>query len=127
MRPRFTAVLAVTLFLQGAPALAETPDPGPAAPAGDNQSSQGNQTIIIQPADPQTVYVPSYNPNASYGTWPYPASPPTYYPPPPTWYPGSALVAGLAFGTGVAIVASLRGNCDWNDTDNIPGELHHPL
>ncbi|MFK3774396.1 DUF3300 domain-containing protein [Pseudomonas sp. NPDC089406] len=88
-----------------------------AAPASDNQNSQGNQTIIIQPADPQTVYVPSYNPNASYGTWPYPASPPTYYPPPPTWYPGSALVAGLAFGTGVAIVASLWGNCDWNDHD----------
>ncbi|OII57493.1 hypothetical protein BIW19_12335, partial [Pseudomonas putida] len=74
-------------------------------------------TIIIEPADPQVVYVPSYNPTTSYGTWAYPASPPVYYPPPPMYYPGSALVAGLAFGTGVAIVASLWGDCDWGNND----------
>lgn len=74
-------------------------------------------TIIIQPADPQVVYVPSYNPTTAYGTWAYPASPPVYYPPPPAYYPGSALVAGLAFGTGVAVVASLWGDCDWHNND----------
>jgi hypothetical protein len=63
------------------------------------------------------VYVPTYNPTTTYGTWAYPASPPVYYPPPPAYYPGSALVAGLAFGTGVAIVASLWGNCDWGNND----------
>ena len=83
-----------------------------AAPAASSPS-----TIIIQPADPQVVYVPTYNPTTTYGTWPYPASPPTYYPPPPAYYPGSALVAGLAFGTGVAIVASLWGDCDWGHND----------
>ena len=41
-----------------------------------------NQTITIQPADPQVVYVPAYNPSVVYGSWPYPASPPVYYPPP---------------------------------------------
>ncbi|AXJ03786.1 hypothetical protein CFN16_06450 [Pseudomonas fluorescens] len=76
-----------------------------------------NTTIIIQPADPQVVYVPTYNPTTTYGTWPYPASPPVYYPPPPAYYPGQALVAGLAFGTGVAVVASLWGNCDWGHND----------
>jgi hypothetical protein len=40
-----------------------------------------------------------------------------YYPPPPAYYPGSALMAGLAFGTGVAIIGSLWGDCDWNDND----------
>ena len=94
-----------------------TPAPAPtpaqeAAPAASSPS-----TIIIQPADPQVVYVPTYNPTTTYGTWPYPASPPTYYPPPPAYYPGSALVAGLAFGTGVAIVASLWGDCDWSNND----------
>ena len=74
-------------------------------------------TIIIQPADPQVVYVPTYNPTTTYGTWPYPAYPPAYYPPPPAYYPGQALVAGLAFGTGVAIVASLWGDCDWGNND----------
>lgn len=92
-----------------------------AAPASKPAASQSapvtNQTIIIQPADPQTVYVPTYNPTTTYGTWAYPASPPAYYPPPPAYYPGQALVAGLAFGTGVAIVASLWGDCDWNHHD----------
>ena len=74
-------------------------------------------TIVIEPADPQVVYVPTYNPTTTYGTWTYPASPPAYYPPPPMFYPGSALVAGLAFGTGVAIVASLWGDCDWGNND----------
>ncbi|MFF7110186.1 DUF3300 domain-containing protein [Pseudomonas sichuanensis] len=87
-----------------------------AAPASQSAPAS-NQTIIIQPADPQTVYVPTYNPTTTYGTWAYPASPPVYYPPPPAYYPGQALVAGLAFGTGVAIVASLWGDCDWNNHD----------
>ncbi|MGE8385173.1 MAG: DUF3300 domain-containing protein, partial [Pseudomonas putida] len=87
-----------------------------AAPAPQAASSPPS-TIIIQPADPQVVYVPSYNPTTTYGTWAYPASPPVYYPPPPMYYPGSALVAGLAFGTGVAVVASLWGDCDWGHND----------
>lgn len=87
--------------------------PAPATSAPANSTS----TIIIQPADPQVVYVPTYNPTTTYGTWAYPASPPVYYPPPPAYYPGQALMAGLAFGTGVAIVASLWGNCDWGNND----------
>ena len=74
-------------------------------------------TIIIQPADPQVVYVPTYNPTTVYGTWAYPASPPVYYPPSPYYYPGQALMAGLAFGAGVAIVGSLWGDCDWGNND----------
>ncbi len=80
-------------------------------------SASSDTTIIIQPADPQVVYVPAYNPTTTYGTWAYPASPPVYYPPPPMYYPGSALMAGLAFGTGVAIVASVWGDCDWGNND----------
>lgn len=94
-----------------APATTKTATTQPAS------SSSGDTTIIIQPADPQTVYVPTYNPTTTYGTWAYPASPPVYYPPPPMYYPGSALMAGLAFGTGVAIIASVWGDCDWGNND----------
>jgi hypothetical protein len=89
------------------------PAPTTSAPAPSSSTS----TIIIQPADPQVVYVPTYNPTTTYGTWAYPASPPTYYPPPPAYYPGQALLAGLAFGTGVAIIGSLWGDCDWGNND----------
>ena len=72
-----------------------------------------DKTIVIQPADPQTVYVPAYNPSVVYGSWPYPSYPPVYYPPPaayyPGYYPGAALATGLAFATGVAVVGSLWG------------------
>src|SRR5688572_27590886 len=74
-------------------------------------------TIIIEPSNPETVYVPSYNPTTAYGTWPYPSYPPAYYPPPSYYYPGSALVSGLAFGTGVAITAALWGDMDWGGGD----------
>ena len=78
------------------------------------------QTIVIQPANPQTVYVPTYNPTTAYGTWPYPSYPPAYYPPPPAYYPaGTALVSGMAFATGVAVVGSLWGwgDCNWGHGD----------
>jgi hypothetical protein len=35
------------------------------------------QTVIkIEPATPQVIYVPTYNPTVVYGAWPYPAYPP---------------------------------------------------
>ncbi|MDM0015369.1 DUF3300 domain-containing protein [Variovorax sp. J22P168] len=78
------------------------------------QEPQTQQTVIkIEPANPQTVYVPAYNPTVVYGTWPYPAYPPYYYPPAVGWYPGSALATGIAFGVGVAAVGALWGNCNW--------------
>ena len=78
------------------------------------------ETVVIQPANPQVVYVPSYNPTVVYGTWPYPAYPPVYYPPPPAYYPyASSFASGLAFAGGVAVVASLWGvgGCNWGAHD----------
>jgi hypothetical protein len=63
---------------------------------------QGKQVIAIAPTDPDTVYVPYYDPSVVYGAWPYPDYPPYYWPPPP--YIGYGLLAaGLAFGTGWAL------------------------
>ena len=75
------------------------------------QTSEGQSAIVIQPADPQVVYVPYYNPNWAYGSWAYPAYPPTYFPP-PTYY-GSALLSGMMFGLGIAATAALFGGWHW--------------
>jgi hypothetical protein len=74
--------------------------------AGTLQSSpqikvvqQGAQTIVIEPADSNVVYVPQYNPAVVYGT---PLIVPAYTPP-------VAVAAGVSFGAGVAIGAMVGG------------------
>ncbi|HMF50189.1 MAG TPA: DUF3300 domain-containing protein, partial [Candidatus Saccharimonadales bacterium] len=58
------------------------------AQAAGNLKTTKEQTVIveqkiirIEPASPQVIYVPAYNPTVVYGAWPYPAYPPYYYPP----------------------------------------------
>jgi Protein of unknown function (DUF3300) len=72
-------------------------------------SGAAQPVIVIEPANPQVVYVPMYNPSQVYGTWPYPSTPPVYLPPPPGYAIGSALVTGMAFAAGAAVVGSLWG------------------
>jgi len=92
---------------------------GKAQAAGNLKSSkeqtvssgqEGGTTVIkIEPANPEVVYVPTYNPTAVYGPWPYPAYPPyAYYP--PGYVPGAAL---FTFGVGMAVGAALWGGCNW--------------
>lgn len=56
----------------------------------------GKTVVVIEPADPQVIYVPSYNPTVVYGTWPYPAQPPPTIrrrrvpSSPRRWWPASA-------------------------------------
>jgi hypothetical protein len=75
------------------------------------------QTIIIEPAQPQTIYVPAYNPTVVYGAWPYPAYPPYYYPGVAYWYPGQALVRGFAWGVGFAAAGAIFGYPNWGRGD----------
>ncbi len=77
------------------------------------QGSGADRTIVIAPTNPEVIYVPAYNPNTVYGTWPYPAYPPTYYPPPPNYGYGSALLAGLLFGVGIAAAGAMFGGWNW--------------
>nr|WP_086909241.1 DUF3300 domain-containing protein [Paraburkholderia hospita] len=74
-------------------------------------------TIQIVPANPQVVYVPTYNPTVVYGAWPYPAYPPVYVPPPPGYAIATGFMTGLAFGAGVAVANSLWGGFNWNNHD----------
>ena len=71
--------------------------------------------IKIEPANPQVVYVPTYNPTVVYGAWPYPA-----YPPYPWYPPGYVFGSMFAFGAGVALGAAWGyawGNCNWRGGD----------
>ncbi len=85
--------------LQSSPQQVVRSDPQPSGPPA----------VVIEPAQPDMVYVPSYNPTQVYGTWPYADYPPVALPPPPGYAVGTALATGLAFGAGVAITAGL-----WN-------------
>ncbi|MFX1764614.1 DUF3300 domain-containing protein [Paraburkholderia sp. A1RI-2L] len=75
------------------------------------------QTIVIEPANPEVVYVPTYNPTVVYGTWPYPAYPPVYMPPPPGYAIATGFMTGLAFGAGIAVANSLWGGFGWGSHD----------
>jgi Protein of unknown function (DUF3300) len=70
------------------------------------------ETIIIQPANPQVIYVPTYNPTVVYGGWMYPAYPPyPYYAYPPPAY------GAFAFGMGITIGLAWGyawGGCNWH-------------
>src|SRR6201998_3055106 len=60
-------------------------------------TTQGT-TVVIQPADPQVVYVPAYDPWVVYGG---PIGPwPGWYPYPGIWYGGPYLSFGVGFGIG---------------------------
>src|SRR5215471_11235761 len=81
----------------------------------ETQTQEGKQVIVIQPANPEVIYVPTYQPTVVYGAWPYPAYPPYY---PPYWAPvGGAFVSGFFWGAGIAAGAALWGGCNWGRGD----------
>jgi Protein of unknown function (DUF3300) len=106
---RLRAKAQVAGNLQSTPQQTVRTEAPPPAPPGATDPRQ--QDIIIEPAQPDVVYVPSYNPTEVFGAWPYADLPPVYFAPSPGYgYPvGGALVAGLVFGAGVAIAAGLWG------------------
>ncbi|MBT9491770.1 MAG: DUF3300 domain-containing protein [Paucibacter sp.] len=78
------------------------------------QTENSKQIIVIEPTQPQTVYVPVYQPTVVYGSWWYPTYPPYYWAPPPYYYPGGAFVAGVVWGAAiVGIHNSLWGGYNW--------------
>jgi hypothetical protein len=71
-------------------------------------------TIIkIEPAKPEVVYVPTYNPAVVYGSWWWPSYPPYYYYP-PGYVAGGAL---LGFTAGVIVGGALWGGVNWGRGD----------
>src|SRR5688572_16781729 len=97
------------------------------AQASGNLKTTKEQTVIveekiikIEPANPQVIYVPSYNPTVVYGSWPYPAYPPySYYP------PGYVASSMMWFGAGMAMGAAFSGawGYGWGDCDYNGGKV----
>jgi len=79
------------------------------------QTQQNKEVIVIEPAQPNTVYVPYYEPASVYGAWPYPAYPPYYWPPPYGY--GYLAGAALSFGVGWAVGAAWGGGFGWGGGD----------
>ena len=71
------------------------------------ETQASKQVIIIEPATPSTVYVPTYDPAYVYGPWWY------GYPPYAMYPPGYYYAPGLAFATGVIVGAAIWGNVNW--------------
>jgi len=78
---------------------------------------ESRQVIVIEPTDPDTMYVPYYEPATVYGAWPYADYPPYYFGYPS--YIGAGVVAsGIAFGTAWAIGRwgnFWGGGCNWGN------------
>lgn len=84
--------------------------------------------ILIEPAYPQVVYVPYYNPAVVYGSWWWPAYPPVYWGPPPGYSFWPAFASGFFWGAGVAISQRLFfGHFDWHHRHvNVVNVVHYP-
>ena len=80
----------------------------------ETQVVEEKTVIIVESADPEVIYVPSYNPTYVYPPPVYPY-PPVYYPP---YYAGGAFVA---FSVGVVWGAAIWGgsccHCGWGHND----------
>ncbi|MCU4182031.1 DUF3300 domain-containing protein [Bosea sp. BH3] len=85
------------------------------------RQDSGKQTILIEPTNPSTVYVPYYDPAVVYGSWPYPAYPPYYFPA-PGYIATGVIATGLAFGAAYALGRWNNGNywggnVNWNNNN----------
>ncbi|EJO8635403.1 DUF3300 domain-containing protein [Escherichia coli] len=74
--------------------------------------------ISIEPANPDVVYIPNYNPTVVYGNWANTAYPPVYLPPPA----GEPFVDSFGYSMGVATTYALFSSIDWDDDDH---DHHH--
>ena len=81
------------------------------------EAGTSSPIIEIEPASPDVVYVPYYNPSVVYGEWPYPDYPPYYYPPPSGYIVGGAIATGLAWGAAYAIGREIWDDIDWRHGD----------
>jgi hypothetical protein len=74
-----------------------------------DQEVDGNNVIVIQPANPDVIYVPTYDPSVVFGAA-------SYYPYPSLAYPSTGAIVAtglLSFGAGVAIGSYFGGYHGW--------------
>jgi hypothetical protein len=79
----------------------------------DNKS-----VIVVEQANPQVIYLPSYDPVVVYGPPVYPY-PPIYYPPPGYYAAGVAISFGVGLAMGAAWGGGWGWGCGWGGNNNI--------
>ncbi len=82
------------------------------------ENQDGQTAIEIQPADPQVIYVPVYNPAFFWD--PYPL-----WPWPPLFYPGIGI--GWQWGFGINLGFYFGGCCGWGGWGWGPGWFNHSI
>jgi len=84
----------------------------------ETQVIESKSVIVVEQANPQVVYVPTYDPVVVYGAPIYPY-PPIYYPPAGYYAAGMA----ISFGVGVMMGAFWSGGwgwgCGWGGNNNV--------
>jgi hypothetical protein len=81
------------------------------------KQQESKQVIVIEQTDPNTMYVPYYEPATVYGAWPYADYPPYYFGY-PSYIGAGVVAAGIAFGTAWAIGRwgnYWGGGCNWGN------------
>lgn len=74
------------------------------------------QIIVIEPANPQVIFVPIYNPNYIFGTWWNPWAPPLFFPPAPHWgFVHHPITTAIWWGVGIGVTHALWGRVHWRD------------
>ena len=79
---------------------------------------ENKQVIVVEPASPEVIYVPSYNPTVVYGAPAYPY-PPISYPPPGYYAAGMAISFGVGMMMGAAWGGGWGYNCGWGGNNNV--------
>jgi hypothetical protein len=84
----------------------------------ETKTVESKTVVVVEQANPEVVYVPSYNPTVVYGPPVYPY-PPIYYPPAGYYAAGMA----ISFGVGVFMGAMWSGGwgwgCGWGGSNNV--------
>ncbi len=75
-----------------------------------DESRDGAEYIAIEPAGPDEIYVPVYDPTVVYGVWPYDDYPPYYWYPSGWDYPSDYT---LWFGSAVVLGTALWATWNW--------------
>lgn len=71
--------------------------------------------LVVQPADPQIIYVPYYDPRVVYGPWWWPNYSPVYWRPFPGYGVWPGLAGGFYWGPSIRIsVGYFFGGFDWS-------------
>ena len=82
-------------------------------------------SIVIEPLEPSTIYVPAYDPRVVYGPWWWPDYPP-YLWADSYFGPWDYVVGGIGFGLGIYWSPRWHGHrhCDWHGHGVVSGTGH---